>query len=311
MRRTLLGVTGLVAAVLLTACGSSGTSPGASGPAATDTGSADSAEGPTTLVRFVVVQTTDGKPVDIVNLGDPKKKYVTGLKPGDVSDYVKVPVAIAQMDSGGKLLAASLPGVDTASPRNTMVVGQGLDGPRGEWFREKNGRIDTYQAVPPGKAVLVSSGYGFGKGSPAKGITLGTGGKCVNDVGPSNGGTGGTEGSGAIPTWSVADPGSLDLTWYSDPECKKAVTTGLKAKVDADHFAYVLPMLVDATHFRTVFVPVNANGSGKDGVVVGEVGPAYAAPDSGGSQSSTSDTKSSSPDSSEQDDTSTEETPSN
>jgi hypothetical protein len=293
MRKTLL-----CALALLAGCSTQTPAPGSLLPDTSKSSTAD-LSGPTALTRFVVVATPDTKPVDIVNIDDPAKKYATGLKPGAVTDFMQVPVRLALMDSTGKLLEGSMSGPDLKAPRNTIVVGTGSSGPQSTGFREKDGKVDLSQSgltMPAGKAILIGSGLGFGKGSglDKASLTLGGGkGKCVPSAGSSSQiKDHDTVGGGSIPVQFAAEPGALDLTWYGDPSCTAAQTASAKATVEADNYAYVVPYLSDPTHFRFLIVPVTANGGGKSGVVDAPAGPAY-------TDASKATTETSTPDASE------------
>jgi hypothetical protein len=47
-------------------------------------------------------QTPDDKPVDVIDVNDHTKKYASGLKPGSVSDYIRVSKGAALAGSDGK-----------------------------------------------------------------------------------------------------------------------------------------------------------------------------------------------------------------
>lgn len=292
MRNTMLGAVGIAAtAVLVAGCGAVPGLP-ISGTTANTGGSVD---GPTTLVRFVVLTAPGSGPIDIVDINNPSKKFASGLKPGTVTDYLRVSAGLAEMDASGKVLSGSLAGVDTKKPRNTMVVGNGGSGPESQLFVETDGKLDTSatgKTMPSDKAGLVGSGLGFGKGAPqGAALTLGlSSGTCVKSV--DGNGDHDTLGVASIPVWFAADPGSLELRWYGDPSCHNAATASAKVTVAAGKQAYVLPWLRDASHFGFLVVPISADGAGNAGVVDAGDGPAYSAPDSnsGGGTTTTTPT---------------------
>jgi hypothetical protein len=259
MRKTLLGAIG-VAAALLAGCNDGTTAaPGA-------------ADGNTTTVRFVVLQTPDGKPVDIVGVNDRQKKYATGLKPGTVSDYIRVPTGVVPVGSDGKTLANPLDEGDSKNPRNTLVLGTGTNGPEAYFFPEKDGNIELSGKALPGQyATLVSIGFGLSKDAQDNTplVLGGADGKCVASVNPNADGdnTWNSVGPGGAPVIFAADPGALALTWYGESACSDAKTATVKTTVKGGGSAYIFPWLSDATQLRVIFIPITTDAPGIAGVI--------------------------------------------
>ena len=272
----------VVAAMLLAACGVPAGLPGTH----QGSGSADTSQGPTTLVRFVVLTPPGAGPIDLVDSQDHKHRYASGLTAGTVTDYLRVPSIVTALDSSGKELTGMLSTIDTSTPRNTMVVGGSgsLGGP--EFFRERGGRVVVDAAaiggpLPTDKPVLVSSGTGIAQGGP-KDVSLTLGeqpGKCVPGAVPDSQGQPSdhdTVGAGSIPVYFAPAPGPMELTWYAGPTCQNAETTSARTTLQNGQFAYVLPWLADSTHVRFLVLPITTDKPGTEGLVTADAGPAWA-----------------------------------
>ncbi|HEY4023580.1 MAG TPA: hypothetical protein VGM75_33200 [Pseudonocardiaceae bacterium] len=270
-----------VAALLLAACGG----PSNFSAAPQSGGSSGATEGPTTLVRFVVITPPGFGPIDLVDPHDTKHKYATGLAAGTVTDYLKVPQQLEATDATGKVLEGFLAGMDGRSQRNTMVIGPNNNNGGAQFFKESNGQVG-YDAgsiggkLPTDKPVIISIGGGLLQGGPANmTLQLGQGpGKCVAGAVPDaqTGTINQSESAGgSVPVYYAPASGSSQLSLYGNAACQLSEASSVDFTMRSGQFAYVVPWLADSTHIRFLVVPVTADKPGTDGVVDAPVGPAW------------------------------------
>jgi hypothetical protein len=290
MRRTLLTLLGVAllagcsattAGVAVPATGQAGPASGSSPVSPTSTAETEASQAKpagqsSTKARFVVLATPDGKPIDIANAADTKKKYLSGLKPGSVSDYVEVPRGITAIDSQGKPLIGPMTEDDTKFSRVTLVIGMRDGGSEGYFFPEQDGKIQTTGTIPADRALLVSIGLGLAPGGPDNAslklaAKAGDADVCVPALNPN---ADEVESAGN-PILYNAIPGPLELTWHNKSDCQHPVTKTVKVTVEPGKSGYVFPLLADSTHFRFLFVPITADRPGDADVVDSGVGPAY------------------------------------
>nr|WP_157528522.1 hypothetical protein [Kibdelosporangium sp. MJ126-NF4] len=284
MRRALLGLT----AAIVTTCVGCTASPVLPGPVATSLrGKSD------VKVRFVVLLTPDGKPIDIT-AGEHAmpREGASGLKSGSVTDYVEFPtrsLSVVAHEGGALLQNIDIFSDSSDAARYTVVLGVSDGDVEAIGFKERDGKVAMQQLpveAPADKAVLFSTSAGIQPGSGPKDPfpSLGAGvAKCFT--------TEPNLGTDFLKTLSLSttsshyyiavDPGEHDLAWYSkkqkyaDEKCAQPITGNGKINLAAGQHAYVLPWLADPTHFEAMIVPVTADGKGDAGVVNLPTGPAY------------------------------------